>query len=211
MRLAEFLLDAVFPPRDTELLVRTASPELVNGILSPVVRGEGAHAVASLFSYTDALAQACILEAKFENHMRAAELLGSALHEFLYESLAERAAFEPAPPILVPLPLSSARLKERGYNQTERVAWHALEKGLRIELDTGLLIRTRSTKPQTSLSGRARRSNVAGAFATVRPCDPYRTYIVFDDVVTTGNTMRAACDALRAGGALRLLPFTLAY
>lgn len=211
MRLAEFLLDAVFPPRDTELLVRTASPELVKGILSPVVRGEGAHAVLSLFSYMDAFGQACILEAKFEDNMHAAGLLGSALYEFLYEFLAESAAFDPAPPILVPLPLSSTRLQERGYNQTERVARHALEIGLKIELDSSLLVRTRSTKPQTSLSGRARRSNVAGAFATTHPCDPYRTYIVFDDVVTTGNTMRAACEALRAGGALRLLPLTLAY
>lgn len=211
MRLAEFLLDTVFPPRDTELLVRSAPPELAKNVLSPVVRGEGAHAVLSLFSYMDAFGQACILEAKFEDNMHAAELLGSVLHEFLYEFLAESAVFASAPPILVPLPLSASRLQERGYNQTERVARHALGMGLGIELDTCLLVRTRPTKPQTSLSGRARRSNVAGAFATAHPCDPYRTYIVFDDVVTTGNTMRAACEALRAGGAQRLLPLTLAY
>lgn len=211
MRIAGFILDTVFPPRETEILVRGLSYEELSVALSPVLRGDGAQSVISLFPYIDTRVQACILEAKFEGSQRAAELLGDALYEFLHEFLDERRAFDPMPPLLAPLPLSADRLQERGYNQTERIIEAARTRGLPAVLDIDLLVRTRSTQPQTSLTGRARRSNVAGAFAVTRPCDPYRTYIVVDDVITTGNTMLAACEALRAGGAERLLPLTLAY
>lgn len=211
MRLAEFMLDVIFPPRDTDAIVRGSSSERLKSVLSPVTQGEGRHATISLFPYTDTLAQACILEAKFEDNMHATKLLASALHEFLYEFLALRAVCEPTSPVLVPLPLSETRLQERGYNQTERIVRCTMEIGLHADIDIDLLRRTRSTKPQTSLSGHARRVNVAGAFEAVHTCDPFRTYIVVDDVITTGNTMLAACEALRAGGAKRLLPLTLAY
>lgn len=211
MRITGFILDTVFPPRETEVLVRDLCYEELSMTLSPVLRGDGTQSVISLFPYVDAFIQACILEAKFEDNQYAAELLGNALHEFLYEFLGGRTAFDIEPPILVPLPLYVDRLQERGYNQTKRIIEAALMRGLPAVLEPDLLIRTRPTKPQTSLTGRARRSNVAGAFAVTRPCDPHRTYIVVDDVITTGNTMLAACEALRAGGSKRLLPLTLAY
>ncbi|HWU24684.1 MAG TPA: hypothetical protein VN086_02935, partial [Candidatus Paceibacterota bacterium] len=174
MRLADFLLDSVFPPRETELIVREASYERLMESLSPVVRGQGRQASVSLFSYADPCAKACIVEAKFEDNMRAAELLGGALYEFLYEFLAEHQSYDVASPFIIPLPLSADRLRERGYNQTERIVHHALRQSLAATSDTSLLIRTRPTVPQTSLTGRARQTNVSGAFATTSPCDPYR-------------------------------------
>lgn len=211
MRLTDFLLDSVFPPRDTELIVRDMSPERLVESLSPVMRGQGVQAGMSLFPYTNPYMQACVVEAKFEGNVHAAELLGYVLHEFLYEFLGEQTAFDTKPSVIIPLPLSDERLRERGYNQTERIVQMALDHGLSAVMDTELLVRTRPTKPQTSLTGNARRANVVGAFATTTPCDPHRTYMVLDDVITTGNTMFAACEALRAGGAKRLLPLTLAY
>lgn len=219
MRILELLLDAALPPRETEALVRRTKGSELFERLSPVMTGAGGHGVMSLFPYEDPLVQACILEAKFEGSQRAAEFLGRALREFLYEFLAESTAFDPSPPVFVPLPLSAGRFKERGYNQVERVLSYAIavderaERGapsLGAKIDTDLLRRIRETMPQTSLSGNARRKNVAGAFGA-SPCSPYRTYIVVDDVITTGNTMLAACEALRAAGASRLLPLTFAY
>lgn len=215
MRLLEFLADMALPPRETEALVRSMAEDALCERLRPVAAGIGG--VVSLFPYDDPLVQACILEAKFEGNRRAAELLGRALREFLYEFLAESSAFDPLPPLFVPVPLSPARLKERGYNQVERVLRCTLAAGaypgsakLRAEIDPGLLARTRETAPQTSVAGTERRRNVAGAFEALS-CSPHRTYIVVDDVITTGNTMLAACEALRAGGAKLLLPVTFAY
>jgi len=211
MNLLAFLVDQVLPPRETEAMIRGVSYEQFSQNLSPGLRGQGTQAVYSLFPYDDALAQACILEAKFQDSRTAAGLLGAALCEFLYEFMSESEPFNPSPPVIVPIPLSQTRLKERGYNQTERIAQAALKSGISIDIQTDLLVRTRSTVPQTSLTGTARRTNVAGAFSACRPCEWYRTYIVLDDVVTTGHTMLAACQALRAAGAQRLLPLTLAY
>lgn len=210
MRILELLLDVALPPRPTEFLMRKAGGDGLLEHLSPIMAGAGALGVMSLFPYNDPLVQACILEAKFEGSQRAAEFLGRALCEFLFEFLAESAVFDPLPPVLVPLPLSAMRLKERGHNQVERVLRYATP-GLRAEIDAKLLMRMRETAPQTSLSGNTRRENVAGAFGAGHPCSPHRTYIVVDDVITTGNTMLAACEVLRAAGAQQLLPLTLAY
>lgn len=211
MRLLTLLADTILPPRETEAFVRDLTFERLVQELSPVCRGEGPQAAVSLFPYAHPLVEACILEAKFQGNRNADELLGRALREFLHEFLAESSAFETSPPIIVPLPLSAARYAERGYNQVERVVQAALAGNVRAECVSGVLIRTRETQPQTSLTGAARRTNVAGAFAASGSCDPYRTYILVDDVITTGNTMLAACAAMRAGGAARLLPLTLAY
>lgn len=214
MRFVTLLADIAFPPREQEALVRALSFDQLAELLSPVCRGEGGHAAWSLFPYAHPMVEACIIEAKFEGSQRAAEQLGRALREFLHEFLAESAAFEPEGPILVPLPLSAQRLAERGYNQAERVARHAMAglAGLAgIEIDTEILKRTRTTKPQTSLPAHERCANVAHAFAATRACNPHRTYILLDDVITTGNTMAEACRAMRAGGAKRLLPLTLAH
>lgn len=212
MRPFEILADFLLPPRESETFVRRIDKHAMLTRLEPVITGGGERAVVSLFPYRDPLVEACILETKFQGNERAAEFLGRALSEFLYEFLAESAAFDPIPPCIVPLPLSPARLKERGYNQVERVIRSALEsRPLRAEVDSTLLVRARETLPQTSLSGSARRRNVEGAFVAVSSCSGHRTYIMVDDVITTGHTMLAASTALRAAGAKRLLPLTFAY
>jgi ComF family protein len=210
MRFLALLLDTVFLPRESEHAVRTASNDLFLSKLRPVAVNGTCMPVVSLLPYTDPLVQACVLEAKFQGNVRAAELLGQALQEYLHESLAESAAFCPIQPVLVPLPLSPARLRERGYNQTERIAQCAASGLPGLEVHAALLWRNRDTEPQTTLSGAQRRKNLIGAFSAY-PCDPRRTYIVVDDVVTTGSTMKEALLALERAGARHLVPVTLAH
>jgi ComF family protein len=216
MQILSFIIDSIFPPRETELLVRnvygtgTKNSTLV---LEPVYGGTSDCPVLSLLRYEDMMVQACIQEAKFHGSKDAAKVLGTVLHEFLFEYLSETALDAVTPalrPVLIPLPLSHARFRERGYNQTMRIVEAACE-GLNVEIDEDLLVRVRNTAPQTNCSGIERRTNMKDAFAVTTSCDPLRTYIVVDDVITTGNTMLAAAEALRAGGAARLLPLTLAY
>src|SRR5205823_11430973 len=66
--------------------------------------------------------------------------------------------------LLVPVPLARARVRERGYNQSERLARALGRRWRRPVVD--LLVRTRDTVPQTALTPEARLANVAGAFAT---------------------------------------------
>jgi ComF family protein len=104
---------------------------------------------------------------------------------------------------LVPVPLSAARQRERGYNQSELLA-DALGARLRLPVWRECLARSRSTQTQTRLTPGERLANVAGAF---RAADRARTQLVgahvilVDDVVTTAATLNACAAALVGGGA----------
>ena len=50
-----------------------------------------------------------------------------------------------------------------------------------------------------------------GAFGVAHPADPAYTYIVIDDVLTTGATLQAAIDALQNAGADHIIPLALAH
>jgi ComF family protein len=109
---------------------------------------------------------------------------------------------------LVPVPLSSRRYKERGYNQSERLA-RTLGTYWSLPVLDDALLRARQTQTQTRLTPGERLRNVSGAF---RPADSARKtlrgahVIVVDDVVTTAATLNACAAALCEGGA-RIVSF----
>jgi len=115
--------------------------------------------------------------------------------------------------LLVPVPLARARVRERGYNQSERLARALGRRWRRPVVD--LLVRTRDTVPQTALTPEARLANVAGAFETrnaevgTRNSSAFRVpssaferpLVLVDDVFTTGATLAEAARALDRAGA----------
>ncbi len=208
MKVFRVFLDILFPPRANEALVTSASSESLG--VHARARVAGMH-IAVLFPYRTRLVRACVLEAKFRDSERAQRLLGRALADYLLEWSAEREAFTEGAITLIPIPLSQERIRERGYNQTERIARDAAQSTQSIAIDTGLLARPRNTLPQTSLGKAERRENLKGAFQAVKALDPDHTYIVFDDVLTTGSTLEAAMDALRDAGARRICGLALAH
>ena len=108
---------------------------------------------------------------------------------------------------LVPVPLSTTRLRERGYNQsTELARWLGAAWGVPV-LDTGLE-RTRSTASQTRLTPGERHRNVSGAFRVRADRAALRGLhlVLVDDVVTTCATLNACAASLHAGGA-RILSY----
>lgn len=104
--------------------------------------------------------------------------------------------------VLVPVPLHSARRRDRGYNQAERIAGQlaSLVAGCRAET---LLRKQHETVSQTRLGRQERRKNVAGVFvlADGKSVDRAWRYVVIDDVLTTGATLHACALALRKAGA----------
>jgi ComF family protein len=125
---------------------------------------------------------------------------------------------------LVPIPLAPQRLKQRGYNQSEALA-DALGKLWKVPVLTNLLVRTRETSTQTTLTPETRLANVAGAFGLrIDDCglrirnlpvksairNPQFTIVLVDDVFTTGATLAEAARALEQSGATRILGVTFA-
>jgi ComF family protein len=116
---------------------------------------------------------------------------------------AVREAPPPIPEALIPVPLHGDRLRERGYNQALELARPlARESGIALRAD--ILLRARATAAQSNLDAAARRRNLRGAFAVV-PGSPLPAHIaLFDDVMTTGTTLRECALTLRRAGVARV-------
>jgi ComF family protein len=134
----------------------------------------------------------------------------------LGESIATLAPyFRQSPRLLLPVPLHAAKLRQRGFNQSELIARAALKSpalsGLQMSLETTILQRTRATSSQTGLTRHQRRENIRGAFKVLRPAEVAgRDLLLVDDVFTTGTTVSECARVLRQAGAQRVLVATVA-
>ena len=112
--------------------------------------------------------------------------------------------------VLVPVPLDSTRLRERGYNQAELIA-RPLARLLGIPFRSYLLVRTRPRPNKLRLTRFERWETVRGAYATHQRAhvDKLRV-LLLDDIFTTGATLDACSRALREAGAVRVVGLTVA-
>jgi len=116
--------------------------------------------------------------------------------------------------LVVPVPLHSTKLRQRGFNQSELIARAALKvkpSAGRFQLSPGLLERRRETKSQIGLSRHQRRDNIRGAFVVTRPREMAgREVLLVDDVFTTGTTVSECARILRRAGASKVYVATVA-
>lgn len=111
--------------------------------------------------------------------------------------------------VVLPMPLASRRLAERGFNQALQLA-KQLAPG---KTEGRLLLRLRETAAQAALDRGERSANVKGAFGV----EPLRheelrgkRALLVDDVMTSGASLHAAAEAVRAAGASRVSALVLA-
>ena len=180
------IYDTIFPPHESILKLRGESTTNFNRHLEPLTQPNW----TALSDYHNPYIKAAITANKFHNSDKAAALLATLLDTWLANENTANAA-------LVPIPLSAARLKSRGFNQVARVLKHS-----RSDLPIiPLLVRTRNTTPQTTLQRADRLKNLTGAFEIDKrylPL-PVTNIILVDDVTTTGATLLEARNALMTG------------
>lgn len=154
-------------------------PLAIDGIRSPY-RFEG-------------LARRAVLLFKYENF--------KALAPVLAQGLVSHLEHHPRPgEVIVPVPLHTAKLRERGYNQAELLARN-IGGALEIPVVSSALRRRRPTPPQARLSTRQERwQNMEGAFQGDEAVVGKQVLLV-DDVATSGATLNAAAQALKQAGA----------
>lgn len=108
------------------------------------------------------------------------------------------------------VPLFPARERDRTYNQARLLAGR-LADALALPLARGILVRIRETGTQTKLNLPDRARNVKGAFEVIAPeWVEGRSFLLVDDVMTTGATVSECSRALKAAGALDVCVVTVA-
>jgi ComF family protein len=111
--------------------------------------------------------------------------------------------------LLIPVPLSKNRLKERGYNQVGLIAQPlAYEVGWLYAPNA--LWKSRETRSQVGLSISQRRENVFEAYQADPKIVGQKSILLVDDVATTGSTIQSCTQALQAAGARDVYAFTIA-
>ncbi len=106
----------------------------------------------------------------------------------------------PAPELVLPVPLHTKRLKQRGFNQSGLLAGELARK-LRVPVSFDTIVRKNRTQPQTRLNRSERLKNVKGVFELagaqrVRG----RRILLVDDVFTTGTTLSECARTLKKKG-----------
>jgi len=111
--------------------------------------------------------------------------------------------------MIVPVPLGTKRLRERGYNQAYLLA-DACAKRLGVDCKPRVLRRIRETRTQVGLSIVQRQQNVSGAFKAESNEVSAKRVLLIDDILTTGATLNACAEALKQAGAEHVFSLTLA-
>lgn len=185
MRIVSILFDLLFPPRQSEIIVRTTeklpyTPALYQDTTYLSVFGE-------------AVVSAAITENKYHKNKQATLLLAKLLLEWCRH--------QDSSIVFIPIPLNTQRQKKRGYNQVTQVLQSLQQLNPTIHILDTVLRRTKNTRPQTSLKKHERALNVKEAFSVYNPTPLQQLdsviLILIDDVITTGSTIEAAEAAIR--------------
>lgn len=136
--------------------------------------------------------KAAVLRLKFGGERWLARPLGELLAELARTFPAER-------PVLVPVPLSRGRLRERGYNQAALLA-REMSRALGWPLVEALM-KIKEAPPQERLTAKERLSAPVGSFAPAVGLASGSEVVLVDDVITTGATASECARALLGAGA----------
>lgn len=131
----------------------------------------------------------------------AGKVLGSVIKEDLTDWLPEGIAF---------VPLHPKRLKERGYNQAEKIA-EGVGEALQIPVLVHLLKRSRYTETQTHKDRANRLVNISEAISLNLSEKVPNSVLLVDDVITTGATLSACHKVLVNAGCKKVWVASLAW
>ena len=225
MRFFNTILDIVFPVKC--ILCHKSGVDLCLDCLkdAPAAERESAKWIFPLYDYRHPAIKKSLWFLKYKGKKRLAKLFAEIIYDKILEELSELSMLENfTNPILIPIPLSPKRYRERGFNQAELICEEIIKinnlrlpaqagHGVNMQLANNILIKPKDTEHQALIKDRsARLKNIIGSFA-VKNGEKIKgkNIILIDDITTTGATLSEAKKVLKQAGARKIIAFTVAH
>ena len=219
MEFLNTILDIVFPVKC--ILCGKNGVDLCLGCLedSPPAERESAKWIFPLYDYRHPVIKKSLWLLKYKGKKRLVSIFAEILYEKILEELSDLSIMENFHnAILIPIPLSLKRYRERGYNQAELICRELikinnLRRGVDLKLENNILIKPKDTEYQARIKDRRTRlKNLSGSFAVKNEgLIKNKNIILIDDLTTTGATLNEARKVLKQAGARKVIAFTVAH
>ncbi len=189
-------------------------------LLSPTAERESLSWIYPIFDYRHIPIKKSIWLLKYKRKRNLAKIFGEVMYERIVEELSELSILNNfCDPLIIPIPLSKKRYRERGYNQSLLLAEHIVKLDKKnpfpsnLVLLNNILLKVKDTEHQARLKDRNRRlENLSGSFIVKnKNLINERNIILIDDVATTGATLKEAKKKLKENGAKKIIAFTIAH
>jgi|SRR3989338_127276 len=216
MRFLNTLLDIVFPVNC--ISCGTSGVDLCMTCLgdSPPAERESAKWIFPLYDYRHPPIKKALWLLKYKGKKRLASIFAEILYGKIMEELSDLFVmqnFHDA--ILIPIPLSKKRYRERGYNQAELICKELIkiDQNNNFRLEKDVLIKPIDTKHQAHIENRSERlKNIVGSFNLKNSeLIKGKNIILIDDITTTGATLTEGKKVLKAAGVRKIIAFTIAH
>ncbi len=204
------VLEALFPLSKAEQALLDMSPEEAYERLPPSPATPIGDTY-SVFAYADEMVSKLVWQIKYMKSAKAISIGAYALSSRLAEIFPDQQL------ILIPIPITKQRRRERGFNQCELLvgAIKKLDTTNRFTDFNDLLIRTQHSSRQTLKNREERLESTRGIFSVdekvAEKIQKGSAVVVIDDVITTGSTMKEAIETIRKIDLLRVYGISLAH
>jgi len=177
---------------------------------------ECAEWIFPLFDYRHPPIKKALQLFKYKGKKVVAVIFSEMLYGKIIEELSDLQVMENfREPLLIPIPLSPKRYRERGYNQAELLCKELtkIDQDHIFILKTDILIKSKETEHQARIKDRALRlKNLKDSYAVKNiELIKNKNIILIDDITTTGATLNEAKKILKKAGARKVIAFTVAH
>ena len=176
------------------------------------------YGVMTFFAYSDSVVQKAIWLIKYKGASSVIKPFARIIRERIIEELSETNELmltRGEKIVIIPVPLSKERLKERGFNQAEVLAKEIIkiDGGQSFILGNNVIEKIKNTPTQVSIKNRSERlKNLKGAFALINTnAIKDRIVILLDDVSTTGTTLDECAKVLKHAKPRKIIKMALAH
>jgi len=162
-----------------------------------------------LFDYKNEFVRASIHSLKYHGNTRLARWYATLLYEVLLEDISEKGVH------LIPIPMNKKKIHIRGWNQCLLItdAFKKIDEKKHFTITTDVLYKKHPTESQARTKSRKERVyNIKNSFGIRHGEKIYKEEVIlFDDVITTGSTLREAEHTLARAKVTRLKKIALAH